>query len=214
MSATKHNRYIYFVFIIRSVFASFSTESHTVSVGSKLGDRHTIGDAVIETPAGGAGAAGISAILIALVIIVTELCHWPLSASWHVSLLLSSMWHVSAAGSSVRWADKLSMNLVLDGLGRGWACVTAEHLEARVVIIVVIFIIVRGLPITVAAGWRCCDRKLLLFLSVVIIVCYDCVCVGTVPLCLPGAQTEHPVHPVTGAHLLILADARLLKNRV
>ena len=78
MSATIHNnKYVYFVCIISSVFASFSTESHAVSVGSELGDRHAVGDAVIETSSGrgAAAAAGISAVLLTAlrVIIVTVL---------------------------------------------------------------------------------------------------------------------------------------------
>ena len=71
-----NNKYISFV-IISSVFASFSTESHAVSVGSELGDGHAVGDAVIETSSGrgAADAACISAVLLTAlrVIIVTVL---------------------------------------------------------------------------------------------------------------------------------------------
>lgn len=118
------------------------------------------------------------------------------------------------------------MNLVLDGLDCRGLGVAPEHLEARVVIIVVIFIIVRGLPITnVAAGRCCCDatasgRKLLLFLSVVIIVSEEGISVGTVSVCLPAPlriQAAHSVNSVTGARclirviLIIASDTRFLE---
>ena len=68
---------ISFVLSVHSVFASFSTESHAVSVGSELGDSHAVGDAVIETSSGrgAADAACISAVLLTAlrVIIVTVL---------------------------------------------------------------------------------------------------------------------------------------------
>ena len=103
------------------------------------------------------------------------------------------------------------MDLVLDRLGGGPGLgVAPEHLEARVVIIVVIFVIVWRLPITCVAASG--GRKLLLFLSVVLIVSYYCVCVGTVPLRLPGAQAAHQVHSVTGAILVIPRDARFLEH--
>ena len=70
---------------ISSVFASFSTESHTVSVGGELSDRHTVRDTVIETAAvrGAAGLAAALSIVTVLCLLVT--CHVSLSVTCHVS---------------------------------------------------------------------------------------------------------------------------------
>ena len=62
---------IVFIINIISVFASFSTESHTVSVGSKLLDGHAVRHTVIEASSG--GGAGVARAVI--VIVVTVISH-------------------------------------------------------------------------------------------------------------------------------------------
>ena len=62
---------IVFIINIISVFASFSTESHTVSVGSELLDGHAVRHTVIEASSG--GGAGVARAVI--VIVVTVISH-------------------------------------------------------------------------------------------------------------------------------------------